>query len=187
MYELETTFLKKKQEVTQFGEIEVSALDQTNWKRPQGMFSWITMACGWKVPDDTYGRTGWFMDAKIRPVVPGVSRFSQQQQEIYIVFEIPSLDAPMQMNADWFTADEKGKATGKALGEDSQFMDMNEGYGYLEIRPSEQGWALGEHLVKIYISSPGQQIHALSQVGTMQFTITPDEKDGQACSMPPQP
>ncbi len=173
---------QKKQEVTQFGEIEVSALDQKNWNRPQGMFSWIAMSCGWKVPDDTYGRTGWFRDARIRPVDPGVSRFSQQQQEIYVVFEIPSLDAPMQMNADWFRLDEKGKTVGKALGQDSQFMDMNEGYGYLEIRPSEQGWALGQYLVKIYISSPGQQIHALSQVGTMQFTIAAEE-EGQACQV----
>lgn len=176
---------QKKQEVTQFGDIHVSALDQKNWKRPQGMFSWITMACGWKVPQDTYGRPGWFMEAKILPVDPGVSQFSQQQQEIYIVFEIPSLDAPMQMNADWFAVDEKGKFTGKALGEDSQFMDMNEGYGYLEIRAPEPGWAVGEHLVKIYISSPGQQIHALSQVGTMRFTILPKDQEGQSC--PPAP
>ncbi len=168
--------LQKEQEVTQFGEIHVPALDQKNWKRPQGMFSWITMACGWEVPQDKYGREGWFGNPRIRPKVPGVSVFPVDTAVVYVVFEIPSLDAPMQMNTDWFRVNEQGNPSGKPLGKDSQFMDMNEGYGYLEVRHPQGGWKRGEYLVKIYISSPGQQIHALSQVGTMQFAINDAEE-----------
>ncbi len=173
---------QKEQEKTQSGEIYIPALDQENWKRPQGMFSWIAIACGWKVPDDTYGRAGWFMNARIMPVSPGVAEFPPDQPAVYIVYEIPSLDAPMQMNADWYFLGNEKKPSGAPLGKDSQYMDMNEGYGYLEVRQPEEGWKPGDYLVKIYISSPGQQIHALSQVGTMQFSISTNQRAATACN-----
>lgn len=172
---------QKEQQVTQFGEVEIPALDQQNWKRPQNMFAWITMACNWRVPDDSFGRPGWFTNARILPVNPGISEFPPDQLAIYLVYEIPSLDAPMQMNANWYALDNNGKPVGEAIGQDAQFMDMNEGYGYLEIRPPQGGWKLGEYLVKIYISSPGQQIHALSQVGTMRFSISDSQQAAEAC------
>jgi len=171
----------KEQEVTQFGDLQIPALDQENWKYPQSMFSWIAMACHWRVPDDKYGRPGWFANARILPVNPGVTEFPLTQPAVYVVFEIPALDAPMQMNADWFVLDDNGKPTGKAIGNDAQLMDMNEGYGYLEVRQPDGGWKPGAYLVKIYISSPGQQIHALSQVGTMRFVISGSEQAVRAC------
>lgn len=172
---------QKEQEVTQFGDLQIPALDQQNWKGPQGMFSWIAMACHWRVPDEKYGRPGWFSNARILPVNPGISDFPPSQQAVYIVFEIPALDAPMQMNADWFMLGKDGKPTGQALGNDAQLMDMNEGYGYLEVRQPKGGWQSGAYLVKIYISSPGQQIHALSQVGTMRFVISESDQASRAC------
>ena len=172
---------QKEQEVTQFGDLQIPALDQKNWKHPQGMFSWIAMACHWRVPDDKYGRPGWFSNARILPVNPGVMEFPPDQSAVYVVFEIPALDAPMQMNADWFTLGSDGKPVGKAMGQDAQLMDMNEGYGYLEVRQPNGGWKLGTYLVKIYISSPGQQIHALSEVGTMRFVISESKQAAQAC------
>lgn len=172
---------QKEQEVTQFGELDVPPLDQKNWKRPQNMFAWITMACGWQVPADSFGRPGWFTNARILPVNPGVSEFAPSQPAVYIVYEIPSLDAPMQMNADWFILGKEGKPVGDSLGKDAQFMDMNEGYGYLEIRPPKSSWNLGDYIVKIYISSPGQQIHALSLVGTMTFSIVDSSKAAANC------
>jgi len=172
---------QKEQEVTQFGEIDVRPFDQKNWKRPQSMFSWIAMGCGWEVPEDHYGRPGWFANPRILPVRPTVSVFPPDYPAVYIVYEIPSLDAPMQMNTDWFRLDHEGKPSGKRLGKDSQFMDMNEGYGYLEVRRPENGWDPGNYLVKIYISSPGMQIHALSLVGTMQFTISTSDPAAKAC------
>ena len=172
---------EKEQEVTQFGDLQIPALDQKNWKYPQGMFSWIAMACHWRVPDDKYGRPGWFANARILPVKPGVTEFPPSQPAVYVVFEIPALDAPMQMNADWFVLGKEGRPIGKAMGKDAQFLDMNEGYGYLEVRQPEGGWKPGAYLVKIYISSPGQQIHALSEVGTMQFVISESEQAARAC------
>lgn len=172
----------KEQEVTQFGDLHIPALDQKNWKRPQSMFSWITMACHWEVPGDSYGRPGWFTNSRIVPVKPGVSHFPPTQPAVYVVFEIPSLDAPMQMNADWYLLDADEKPAGDAIGKDAQYLDMNEGYGYLEIKAPKEGWTPGEYLVKIYISSPGQQIHALSQVGTMRFTIDATAQTAQTCA-----
>lgn len=178
---------QKEQEVTQFGELHIPPLDQQNWKRPQSMFSWIAMACNWRVPDDKYGRPGWFANARILPVNPGVAEFPPTQPAVYVVFEIPSLDAPMQMNADWFVLSDDGHPAGAAIGKDAQFMDMNEGYGYLEVRPPQGGWKPGDYLVKIYISSPGQQIHALSQVGTMRFTISSSQQAAEACKEESKP
>jgi hypothetical protein len=172
---------QKEQEVTQFGDVQIPALDQKNWKYPQGMFSWIAMACHWRVPDEKYGRPGWFSNARILPVNPGVTEFPPSQTAVYVVFEIPALDAPMQMNADWFALGNEGKPIGKAMGKDAQLLDMNEGYGYLEVRQPEGGWKPGPYLVKIYISSPGQQIHALSEVGTMRFVISESEQAARAC------
>ncbi len=175
---------QKKQEVTQFGELDIPPLDQENWRRPQGMFKWIAMACGWEVPEDNLGRPGWHGNPTISPKVPAVSVFPLDTRAIYIVYEIPPLDAPMQMNADWFSLDEQGRATGKPIGADAQFLDMNEAYGFFEVFSPEAGWNTGDYLVKIYISSPGQQVHALSQVGTMQFTINQSEEavlTGQKC------
>lgn len=140
------------------------------------------MACQWEVPSDSYGRPGWFTSARILPVTPGVAEFPPTHPAVYVVYEIPALDAPMQMNADWYRLDAENNPTGSALGKDAQFMDMNEGYGYLEIRPPKDGWKVGAYLVKIYISSPGQQIHALSQVGTMRFTISDSDHAARACA-----
>ena len=176
---------QKEQEVTQFGDLEIAPLDQKNWKRPQNMFAWITMACDWKVPADSFGRPGWFTNSRILPVTPGVSEFPPSQGPIYIVYEIPSLDAPMQMNADWFLLSKEGKPVGESLGKDAQLMDMNEGYGYLEIRPPKGGWRVGDYIVKIYNSSPGQQIHALSLVGTMTFSINNAPHVASACENEP--
>ena len=175
------TMSPKAGETTQFGDVKIPPLNQKNWKFPQGMFSWIAMACHWRVPDDRYGRPGWYANARIVPVHPGVSEFPPNQPAVYVVFEIPSLDAPMQMNADWWALDQNGKLSGNALGKDAQLMDMNEGYGYLEIRAPQGGWKPGAYLVKIYISSPGQEIHALSEVGTMQFVISTSEEAARAC------
>ncbi len=166
----------KEQEVTQFGEIDVAPLDQVNWTRPQSIFKWIAMACGWEVPQDLQGRPGWFGAPRISPKVPAVSEFPPEQAAVYIVYEIPSLSEPMQMNADWYVVGEQGKPASTRLGQDGLFMDMNEPYGYLEVRQPEDGWSLGEYVVNIYVSSPGQQLHALSQVGTMKFTISNSEE-----------
>jgi hypothetical protein len=167
---------QKQQEVTQFGDLNIQPLDQQNWKRPQSFFKWITFACGWEVPDDSLGRQGWYGNPRIKPKVPGVSVFPLEQDVLFIVYEIPALDAPMQMNADWFYTNEGGKPVGEAVGNDAQFLDMNEAYGYFELRKPKGGWKPGQYLVKIYVSSPGQQRHALSMAGTMQFAINNTEE-----------
>ncbi len=175
---------QKKQEITQSGEVNLQPLDQEHWQRPQSFFKWIAMACGWKVPDDSLGREGWYLNPRIEPKVPGVSVFPPDTTMFYIVYEIPSLDAPMQMNADWFVVNEEGQPVGKPVGHDAQFLDMNEAYGYFELRKPDHGWSPGTYLVKIYVSSPGQQRHALSVAGTMKFNINASEeaaRTGERC------
>lgn len=169
--------LPKEQEETQLGEIDIPAIDQSNWKSPQSVFSWIAMARDYETPwDSATGREGWFTthDAGIKPIDPGVSKFSPDTEYVYIVFEVPPLATPLQWTAAWYHVDKDGIVSKKPAGTDAQEMGWNEKYGYFRIWQPDDGWKKGTYLVKMFYGSPGQQIHAANAVGTMQFTITED-------------
>jgi len=149
------------------------AFDQVNWNRPQGVFSWITMARGYETPWESIGRPGWMTieDAYVKPVDPGISEFSADTDLFYIVFEGQPLDAPGQFAAAWFDMPE-GKAEAiTPIGKDVIELEMNQRFGYFEIFPPKGGWKPGLYLVKIYYGSPGQELHGANVIGTMQFTI----------------
>ena len=56
---------------------------------------------------------------------------------------------------------------------DSLEVPGHERYGFLELKKPSEQWPQGKYLVKIYITSLGQQpFHAVNQVGTMRFTVT---------------
>jgi hypothetical protein len=151
------------------------AYDQVNWNRVQGVFSWITMARGY---DDTpwdslVGRPGWMTieDAYVKPVDPGVSEFSSDTEIFYIVFEGQPLDAPAQFAAAWFEMKDGKVPSSIPVDKDVIELDMNQRFGYFEIYQPEEGWKTGQYQVKIFYSSPGQALHAINVIGTMQFTI----------------
>ena len=149
------------------------AFDQVNWKRPQGVFTWITMARGYKTPWDSHGRPGWLTDdAYVEPVDPGVSTFPPDTTEIYIVFEGQPLDAPGQFAAAWYPFVDGKKIGDEPLGKDVIELEMNQRYAYFIISPRENQWKPSTYLVEIYYGSPGQDLHAINVVGTMEFTIT---------------
>ena len=152
------------------------AFDQVNWNRVQGVFSWITMARGYSdTPwDSSSGRPGWMTmeDAYVKPIDPGVSEFSSDTEIFYIVFEGQPLDAPAQFAAAWFEMKDGKVASNTLVGKDVIELDMNQRFGYFEIFPPKEGWKLGNYLVKIFYGSPGQALHAINVIGTMQFTIT---------------
>ena len=120
---------QKEQKETQVGEIEVLALDQNNWQRPQSIFSWVAMARGYETPWDSVGRQGWMTeDAYVKPVDPGVFVFSPDTPVIYIVFEIPPLDAPGKWGAAWFSLSDGKSVSEEPVGTDAMEMDWNEKY-----------------------------------------------------------
>ena len=151
------------------------AFDQVDWKRVQGVFSWITMARGFSDTawDSSEGRPGWrtMEDAYVRPIDPGVSEFSSDTEIFYIVFEGQPLDAPAQFAAAWFEMKDGQVPSNTPVAKDVIELDMNQRFGYFEIFPPQEGWKIGNYLVKIYYGSPGQDLHAINVVGTMQFTI----------------
>ena len=150
------------------------AFDQVNWNRPQGVFSWITMARGYETPWDSVGRPGWMTigDAYVKPVDPGTSEFSPETDIFYIVFEGQPLDAPGQFAAAWFRMKDGQVSSITPIGKDVIELEMNQRFGYFEIYQPEEGWKSGHYQVKIFYGSPGQELHAINVVGTMQFTIT---------------
>lgn len=166
-------FSKPDSQQNEIGQVQGLAFDQVNWKRPQGVFSWITMARGYQVPWDSFGRQGWMTDdAYVEPVDPGISTFPPHTKEIYIVFEGQPLDAPGQFAAAWYPM-AGGRAVGsEPLGKDILELEMNQRYGYFIISPPKEKWEIGTYLVKVYYGSPGQELHETNVVGTMEFTIT---------------
>ena len=151
------------------------AFDQVDWNRVQGVFSWITMARGYSDTawDSSEGRPGWrtMEDAYVKPIDPGVSEFSSDTEIFYIVFEGQPLDAPAQFAAAWFEMKDGKVESNTPVDKDVIELDMNQRFGYFEIFPPEEGWKLGNYLVKIFYGSPGQDLHAVNVIGTMQFTI----------------
>ena len=149
------------------------AFDQVNWKRPQGVFTWITMARGYDTPWDSLGRPGWMTtgDAYVEPVDPGVSEFSPDTQMFYIVFEGQPLDAPGQFAAAWFEMNDGQVNSHAPIGKDVIELEMNQRSGYFQISKPADGWKPGKYQVKIYYGSPGQELHAANVIGTMEFTI----------------
>ena len=161
------------QEVESSETMSTMALDQVNWNRPQAVFTWITMARGYKTPWDSVGRPGWMTDdAYVEPVDPGVSEFTPDTEEIYIVFEGQPLDAPGQFAAAWYEWKDGKVGSDMPVGKDVIELEMNQRYGYFIITPPEEGWGKGQYLVDVYYGSPGQQLHDANIVGTMKFTIT---------------
>jgi len=149
------------------------AFDQVNWKRPQGVFSWITMARGYDTPWDSLGRPGWMTtgDAYVEPVDPGVSEFSSDTQIFYIVFEAQPLDAPGQFAAAWFDMNDGQVTSNAPIGKDVIELEMNQRSGYFQLSQPAEGWKPGKFQVKIFYGSPGQELHAANVIGTMEFTI----------------
>ncbi|MDH3505148.1 MAG: hypothetical protein OEZ41_09485 [Nitrospirota bacterium] len=149
------------------------AFDQVNWKRPQGVFSWITMARGYDTPWDSLGRPGWMTtgDAYVEPVDPGVTEFPLDTQMFYIVFEAQPLDAPGQFAAAWFDINDGQVASNAPIGKDVIELEMNQRSGYFQVSQPADGWKPGKYQVRIFYGSPGQELHAANVIGTMEFTI----------------
>ncbi|MBM4125415.1 MAG: hypothetical protein FJ246_10790 [Nitrospira sp.] len=163
----------KEQAVTEIDPTNTPSLDKQQKNRPQSLFTWIEMAKGYEVEWDSFGRSGWYtQDPRIKPVEPGTTTFAPDTPAVYIVFEVPPLEDPATFSARWYREDEQGKLAEPPVGQDSLFVPWHEKQGFLELRKPPAGWAIGNYLVKVYISPEGQQaFHAANEVGTMRFKV----------------
>ncbi|MCC6965067.1 MAG: hypothetical protein IT391_02120 [Nitrospira sp.] len=164
----------KEQATTEFEPTETPSLDVQQKGVPQSLFTWIKMARGYEVEWDTFGRKGWFtQDPRLKPIAPGTTVFAPDTPAVYIVFEVAPLEDPAQFAAQVFPIGPDGKTSEAVIVQDSLEVPGHERYGFLELKKPPLQWPQGKYLVKIYITSLGQQpFHAVNQVGTMRFTIT---------------
>lgn len=164
----------KEQVTTEFEPTETPSLDVQQKGVPQSLFTWIKMARGYEVEWDTFGRKGWFtQDPRLKPIAPGTTVFTPDTPAVYIVFEVAPLEDPAQFAAQVFALGADGKAGETVVVQDSLEVPGHERYGFLEFKKPAPHWSAGTYLVKIYITSLGQQpFHAVNQVGTMRFVIT---------------
>jgi hypothetical protein len=164
----------KEQATTEYEPTETPSLDVQRKGVPQSLFTWIKMARGYDVEWDTFGRKGWYtQDPRLKPVAPDTTVFSTDTPAVYIVFEVAPLEDPAQFGAQVFPVDAEGKTEETVIVRDSLEVPGHERYGFLELKKPSDRWPQGKYLVKIYITSLGQQpFHAVNQVGTMHFTVT---------------
>ncbi len=163
----------KEQATTEFEPMEAPSLDVQKRGVPQSLFTWIKMARGYDVEWDTFGRKGWYtQDPRLKPIAPGTTVFAPDTPAVYIVFEVAPLEDPAQFAAQVFPVSADGKTGEHAIVTDSLEVPGHERYGFLELKKPSEQWLPGKYLVKIYITSLGQQpFHAVNQVGTMRFAV----------------
>ncbi len=164
----------KEQVTTEFEPTETPSMDVQQKGVPQSLFTWIKMARGYEVEWDTFGRKGWYtQDPRLKPIAPGTTMFLPDTPAVYIVFEVAPLEDPAQFAAQVFPVGADGKTGDRAVVTDSLEVPGHERYGFLELKKPSELWPQGTYLVKIYITSLGQQpFHAVNQVGTMRFVVT---------------
>lgn len=169
----------KEQITTEFEPTETPSLDVQQKGVPQSLFTWIKMARGYEVEWDTFGRKGWFtQDPRLKPIAPGTTIFTPDTPAVYIVFEVAPLEDPAQFAAQVFAIGADGKTSDAVIVQDSLEVPGHERYGFLELKKPSSQWPQGKYVVKIYITSLGQQpFHAVNQVGTMRFAVT-DQPSG---------
>ncbi len=173
----------KEQITTEFEPTETPSLDVQQKGVPQSLFTWIKMARGYEVEWDTFGRKGWFtQDPRLKPIAPGTTIFTPDTPAVYIVFEVAPLEDPAQFAAQVFAIGADGKTSDAVIVQDSLEVPGHERYGFLELKKPSSQWPQGKYVVKIYITSLGQQpFHAVNQVGTMRFAVT-DQLSGDVPS-----
>lgn len=166
----------KEQETTEVGPTQSPSFDEQRQGIPQSLFTWITMAKGYEVEWDTFGRQGWYtQDPRLKPVEPG-SVFSPDTPVVYIVFEVAPLEDPAQFGVQWFFEEPEGRLSPGLNGRDVLEVPGHERYGFLELKRPGEAWKIGRYLAKIFIAPLGQQpFHAVNQVGTMRFAIAEAE------------
>jgi hypothetical protein len=171
----------KEQATTEYEPTETPSLDVQRKGIPQSLFTWIKMARGYDMEWDTFGRKGWFtQDPRLKPIDPDTTVFTPDTPAVYIVFEVAPLEDPAQFGAQVFPISAEGKAAESPIVHDSLEVPGHERYGFLELKKPADRWLPGQYLVKIFITSLGQQpFHAVNQVGTMHFEVT-DQPTGSA-------
>ena len=179
----------KEQATTEFEPTETPSLDVQQKGVPQSLFTWIKMARGYDVEWDTFGRKGWYtQDPRLKPIAPGTTVFAPDTPAVYIVFEVAPLEDPAQFAAQVFPVDTDDKTGETVMVSDSLEVPGHERYGFLELKRPSELWPQGKYLVKIYITSLGQQpFHAVNQVGTMRFVIADQPVPAAAPVAPDSP
>lgn len=182
MLEARELLAPKEQETTEIGVTESPSFDRQREGIPQSLFTWITVAKGYEVEWDTFGREGWYtQDPRLKPIEPG-SMFSPETPAVFIVFEVAPLENPAQFGVQWFLEGPDGVSV-SLQGKDVLELPGHERYGFLELRRIGEKWTIGNYLAKIFIAPLGQQpFHAVNQVGTLRFTVAESAPSGDSSS-----
>ena len=130
---------------------------------PQGLFLTITTAEGFEE------ELGFRRTHEIVPVKP-TDRFRPDSPAIFIVFHLHQHYQGFQVFGLCFPETVDGLDPAVMIGRDAMHIALEDESGYLMLSPPQGTWKPGRYKVEIHV---GEQINAMSLMGTMRFTIEP--------------
>lgn len=128
---------------------------------PQGLFRTITTAEGF---DE---ELGFHRTHEIVPVKP-TDRFRPDIPAVFIVFHLHQHYQGFQVFGRCYPEAVDGLDPTVMIGQDAMHIALEDDSGYLTLSPPQNAWKPGRYKVEIHV---GEQVNAMSLMGTMRFTI----------------
>lgn len=128
---------------------------------PQGLFRSIVMA------EDFDERLGPLRIHEIVPIKP-TERFHGDAPAVFIVFSLHQHYQAFTVFGLCMPEQVAGAISETIVSEDAMHIALEDESGYLKLPPPRGGWKPGRYKVEIHI---GEQVNAMSLMGTMRFTI----------------
>ncbi|MDH5738817.1 MAG: hypothetical protein OEY77_00665 [Nitrospira sp.] len=133
---------------------------------PQGMFRSIVVAEGFEE------QLGWHQAHEIVPI-KATDVFPTDARAIYIVFSLHQHYQAFKVFGRCRPERVADVDPTTIVSEDAMHIALEDESGYLKLLPPTNGWKPGQYKVEIHA---GEQVNAMSLMGTMRFSIVPSSK-----------
>lgn len=132
---------------------------------PKGMFRSIVTAEGFEE------ELGFRRSHEIVPVNP-TDVFRPNSPAVFIVFQTHQHYQPFQVFGICYPEQVQGLDPKTVVAQDTMYLALEDETGYVKLLPPPGGWKPGRYRVEIHV---GFEVNDLSLMGTMRFTVAPDE------------
>ena len=133
---------------------------------PRGIFHEIELAEGFEE------ELGFRRTHEIVPV-GSTETFTAGTRPVYVVFKLFQHYESFQAIARCYPERVDGLSPKTLLAEDAMYLALEDESGYLKLLSPKGGWKPGTYKVEIHI---GWEVNAISQVGTMRFSVVSPEQ-----------
>ena len=144
---------------------------------PEGMFRSIDMTEGFEE------ELGFRRQNEIVPVNP-TSEFHSGSKPVFIVFQLYPHFQSFEIFGVCYPEAVPELDPKTVIARDTMYIATEDESGYLKLFPPAGGWKSGKYTVKIHV---GEQINAISLMGTMRFTVASQDPATDSSSVPLDP